>query len=189
MALFDYITIKNTPLPYPEGLAKFPSSYQTKDLDCGLGEYIINEGRLYEIQVKREWVADGNGPLKGYMKEISQQIVDSNHTGDVYFYESIQDYDEANDAWIEFKGTFIKGILTECVLKEFELRGNQDRKNWAADFAREASEEAILRERWYFPVISATRWVRSGIRSNLGKFFLALGGGFSNVGYWIYRNL
>ena len=80
MGLFDTIILDRSLV---EGLDSRIDSYlavlgedevalQTKDFDCALATYRIENNKLYFDKVEREW-RDGEGLFGGYLEEISRE--------------------------------------------------------------------------------------------------------------------
>lgn len=98
--------------------------FQTKDLECYLLTYKVNNGQLFYERVEREWV-ESDGMFGGYMNEISRSLEKREDTVTVYFYDFL--FNDVADIWIEFKAVFIKGVLDKIELFKFEETCSKDR--------------------------------------------------------------
>lgn len=99
-------------------------SFQTKDFDCHLVTYKVENGQLFYEKVEREWV-ESDGMFGGYMNEISRSLKKREDTVTVYFYDFL--FNDVADIWIEFKAVFIKGVLDKIELFKFEETCSKDR--------------------------------------------------------------
>lgn len=129
--MFDSIQC-NCPLPLPlEIIDLIPDIYeqeiQTKDLDCLMDLYILNEdGKLLREAKKYEWRDDDSYFLKGYLETVERKIVDTNYHGYInfYIYERIytnESKDEGLDVSIDFIGKFNNGILEKIEILDFSI--------------------------------------------------------------------
>jgi len=107
MGLFDSIYVEKK-LPLPKEVAKLKINwkeieFQTKDLECLLSQYKINNrGQLLYLSRETEW-AEGEGLFGGYLKTISQEWVKHPHTGVVFFYTTVcSDLDQKEAPFFEF---------------------------------------------------------------------------------------
>lgn len=98
--------------------------FQTKDFDCSLSTYKVENGQLFYQRVEREWIED-EGMFGGHMREISRSLEKREDTVTVYFYDFL--FNDVADIWIEFKAVFIKGVLDKIELFKFEERCSKDR--------------------------------------------------------------
>ena len=70
MGLFDRIIVKQ-PLPLPLAVVDvlpnvYEKEFQTKDLENFLVDYILEDDKLFEVKVQREWQDDDDAFLKGH---------------------------------------------------------------------------------------------------------------------------
>jgi hypothetical protein len=133
MGMFDHLKVKQE-LPLPEEIKNkldwWNHSFQTKDLDNYLGEYIINEYReLVEVVVEREYIPYSEEEKKKLnlkpwdlwkeIKEGATTYKNLQHHGSVTFY-TYEDFDDVTDFWVEFKAYFVYGKLDKIELVEFK---------------------------------------------------------------------
>lgn len=182
MGMFNYIKIDKS-VNFPE-IEKYKGpnlhdlQYQTKSLDGGLSDYTIKNNQLFVDNVKMEWVEVKDHWLGGHMNEISRETVKDNHSGLVIFYECIDDYDENNDAWVEFSALFSKGNLIEDIeLVKFELINNFAKKEADNKFKNKLKKEFELSRKWYYFIIRFYRFLIEKISNIIYK----IGCLFSNI--------
>lgn len=136
MGMFDNIICKKE-LPLTEELLKLSINwtdrdFQTKDLDCSLACYYINEkGLLEEEVVEREYIkyteeeiqSQNISPWSVYKEiiEKNRYLKPISHHGVINFYDSIP-INEKQDLWIEFKAYFIYGKLDKIELFQSEIK-------------------------------------------------------------------
>lgn len=94
MGMFDTIRCE-----YPLRDKQFQKeSFQTKSLECLLDEYkITKRGRLVLV---------GSG-----RRNKSDQIVDTEHHGDIRFYTSVGERDDGSYEWVEYEARFTEGTV------------------------------------------------------------------------------
>lgn len=112
-------------------------SFQTKDFDCCLDTYKVENGQLFYEKVEREWV-ESDGMFGGYMREISRSLKKREDTATFYVYDFLPN--DIADIWIEFKVIFIKGIVDEIKLFKFEERCSKDRIEREKETLKKMSE-------------------------------------------------
>ena len=99
-------------------------SFQTKDLDNFMSEYVLQDGVLYEKKYKEtKWIEpDPNYKLGlgnfGHMEYTGEYLEDTKYHGVVNMHDYRQDV-MGWDCWIEYAVTFTDGKLTNTVLTEF----------------------------------------------------------------------
>lgn len=139
MGMFDTIICKR-PLPLSDLLQELKqdwasTDFQTKDLDCTLSLYVINEdGELHEEIIERDYIPYTEeerkllthrswNPYKEvvvknkYMKPIA-------HHGVVKFYTSVE-YTAEQDIWVDFNAYFIYGKLDKIELFKVDFHNSQ----------------------------------------------------------------
>lgn len=164
MGLYDTIFIdKSVSLPIPKeyrGPDLYSFDYQTKNLDNWLDFFILKDGKL--------------------MKNETLEIVNTNVV--INFYNLINDYDENNDAWIEFQALIMNGKLENPIkIFEFKLTNNQKRKDGLKKLSEEIQKEKDLS-------FSKKRFIIYPIRyckKNLRKLIYKLGNSIINISYKI----
>ena len=192
MGMFDYIKINVNDLPLPEGFdkTKFTGEFQTKCLGQTLTNYKIENKKLYETVIDREFIKDPSHFLGGYMREISRNVkFCGNRSGEIIFYDYIQNYDDKNDASIDFKALIVDGFLKRVELVEFKKWDNSRRKEGMRELEESIKREDILSKKFYYPVIEKYRKIRLQVRNFLGNSLLTIGNGFNRAGMWVYKKL
>ena len=125
MGLFDNIIFNKSVIQgiapevdkYLRLLRQEEVSFQTKDFDCGLKNFFIEEGRLFEEHIEAQWVEE-NGPFGGFMEPISKEKKPCNKTCTIQAYDMLDS--EEVDIWIEIQFVFIDGFLQKTSLVEYE---------------------------------------------------------------------
>ena len=145
MGMFDSLKVE-LPLPLnKKEQAKFSNInwndvvFQTKDLECTLSTYTITKnGNLSSVIANGDWVRTmtkeeekkagkgGKFVFPHKFVEKSRKTIKVNHTGNIFFYDSILDKD-GNEYWIEFSANFIKGKLQDNI-KKVEVRLSETAK-------------------------------------------------------------
>jgi len=97
---------------------------QTKDFDCSLATYLIEDGKLYSEKVDKEWINEC-GMFGGYMEEISREKLPHLATHTIYAYDFLQA--EPFDIWIEFKIIFIEGVVKSIAIHKYEETDSKPR--------------------------------------------------------------
>ena len=129
-------------LPMPEDPKGYTGShgFQTKDFDCALDIYIIDEnGQLFIERRETEWVeGDPNGKSfldkAGYLKTTKTWLEPLNNTCTVEFYDYSHSNNTDYDYWIMYEAVFVSGKITECKLVTFEATPNAERKKKDIEF-------------------------------------------------------
>jgi len=111
MGMFDTITVEFDGLPLPKEMkVPMPSrSFQTKDLECYLFEYKIDQNKqllLFSPKTK-QW-----------------EPTNITNTVEFYNYYESDNYDYS----IDYKATFYNGVLTSIDLIKYESSSNAERK-------------------------------------------------------------
>ena len=136
--MFDNIKCKKE-LPLTDELKNLPIkwddvTFQTKDLDNCLSEYIISEnGELLEEVVEREYIyyTEEEKKQKRDKWDFYKEVIEKNRYtkrvefhGKITFYE-IFDFSETEDIWVDFDAYFNYGKLDKLELvktKKYESR-------------------------------------------------------------------
>lgn len=92
-------------------------AFQTKDFDCALKNFFIEEGRLFAEHIEARWVEE-NGPFGGFMEPISKEKKPCNKTCTIQAYDMLGS--EEVDIWIEIQFVFIDGFLQKTSLVGYE---------------------------------------------------------------------
>jgi hypothetical protein len=131
MGMYDEIYVK-LDLPFPDEIKSLKDwknyTFQTKDLDNCLSEYIINEyNQLVEVITEREYIPYTEEERKKTrpwriwkeVKEGAKTYRNTNYHGFVTFYV-YDNIDEDTSFWVDFKATFTHGELEKIELVEFK---------------------------------------------------------------------
>jgi len=203
--MFDTILVKKA-LPLNKELKALKdfewdkADFQTKDLENLMSTYEITKtGKLRYLKVTREWVDDEGAFLKGYMKEISSEWVDTKHTGKVRFYHNFSTNKsnrnifsdilenetdlEGYDWWVEFEAEFVKGELTEIKLTKAEKEPAKIRILRNIEWAKELKKKEASVYRRIIKFLRKFKAYRATI-----KFLLKANTAISNKISWaLYR--
>ena len=102
MGMFDNLSLD---IPLPPGSPK--SDFQTKDMECLLLEYRLDDGgQLWRCQPEWDWDDD-----TGERIELEKSWKKSFYTGKIYFYTSVRPHPEGRLEHWEYEAMFIKGEL------------------------------------------------------------------------------
>lgn len=110
--------------------------FQTKDLDCCLKNFFIEDGCLFEQHVETRWVEDSS-TFGGFIEPVSKEKKLCNKTCTVQAYDALDS--EEVDIWIEMQFVFVDGFLQKTSLVKYEEtdaairieRQKQFQKQWA----------------------------------------------------------
>jgi hypothetical protein len=178
MGMFDEI-ICDYPLPVTLEMVDWDidiqgMSFQTKDLENLLDEYIISpQGELLHIQHQRVWVDDDNAFLKGYFETVDTQIVPAKYHGVVYFYcyEDLSEKDgRYYTLYAEYEAKFSDNKLTNLELFDYRIEDNTEHRLEMENGERQRREQE---NKWYNKYIINTKPVRF-IRRLVYRFFYRL---------------
>ena len=189
MGMYDTIIVVDK-LPWPEeaislGLNTAANDFQTKDLDCVLGEYTIQGGRLFVKKWKETRWVEGDkaavffGDRLGYMERIGEYMEELPHHGAINFYDFANDVDGRWDCWVEFKAILNRGIIENIELVEFNKEDNTERK----ERERKCIEEQERQERlWYNRYFLRTKVV-CRVRRKISRFLSKAASGLQTLSY------
>lgn len=149
--MFDTISVSGS-LPFSEemislGLDKNNLSFQTKDLDCVLDYYIIQNGELFVQKYKTSKWIEGDKNGKSFMDKIGHLEREDPYLqklyfhGEIFFYESFYDIQDKWDCWVEFKAVFTESKLQKIELFRFEKTDNAERKARNLEFMNKLKQE------------------------------------------------
>ena len=180
MGMFDSIQC-NHPLPLPlEIIDLIPDIYeqeiQTKDLDCSMTIYILEEdGKLLREDRKYEWKDDDSYFLKGYFETVETKIEDSRFHGIVnfYLYERLYTDETRNsglDVSIDFLGKFNNGVLESIDVLEYNI---EDASESIKQIKEVHEKWEIKRNKWYNKYFFYTKPI-AFIRKKIVRFFYNL---------------
>lgn len=156
MGMFDTIAVAEK-LPLTQemidlGLEGQLQEFQTKDLNCSLGLYFMQNGRLYEEKHKETKWIQGDKNSKdfmsrlGYMERLDPYQEDTHFHGKIHFYDFKMNVADKYDCSIEFCAVYNKGQLESIELTQFEKTDNAERKERDLAFQKEMERVANV---WY----------------------------------------
>ena len=161
MGMFDTIAWGEK-LPFSQemeelGLNKNDWDFQTKDLDCVMATYFVQEGKLF-LQRHRiqEWI-EGDPKAKdlmdrmGYLKQEEPYLEPIQITTTLKMCDLRYNVLDKWDCWIEYEAVFVAGKLESVKLLEFEKKDNAERLALDEEFRqRHERENAMWRNRFLF---------------------------------------
>lgn len=156
MGMFDTIAVAEK-LPITQemidlGLQEKLQEFQSKDLECALDLYFMQNGRLFVEKYKETKWIEGDKNAKsifarlGHMERNDPYQEDTHFHGKVIFYNYIMDVAGKYDCMIEFCATYNKGQLENIELVEFEKTDNAARKERDLAWRKEAER---IQNVWY----------------------------------------
>ena len=169
MGMFDTIQWGDN-LPFSEemkglGLDKNNWSFQTKDLDCCLDNYVVQDGNFFLQKYKNEKWIEGDPKAKSFLDrmgsfERTEPYLESEKvTNTIYMFEYRQDVLGLWDCSVEFKVVFIDGKVQSTELFSFEKLSNAKRKQHELEWQQRYE---YIKSRWYNRFIFHTtsyRWI------------------------------
>lgn len=138
--MFDTIRC-DYPLPLPDNANGFKpsSSFQTKDFECTLSNYVIRcDGKLWVERVESEY-EPGNPKGKTFTEQIGRLKVIKSWWEPVNITRTIEMYDYFHndggdvDYNMEYNVTFVDGAVAKIDINNFETFDNSQRKKAMAD--------------------------------------------------------
>lgn len=183
--MFDTISVSGS-LPFSEemislGLDKNNLSFQTKDLDCVLDCYVIQNGELFVQKYKTSKWIEGDKNGKSFMDKIGHMERDGPFLqklyfhGEIFFYEYFYDIQDKWDCWVEFKAVFTDSKLQTIELFKFEKTDNAERKARNLQFMERIKKENARWINKYFFHTSAFCWFRRKIYHKIADGIVSLG--------------
>jgi len=141
MGMFDTINCKIV-LPMPENPRGYTGSYsfQTKDFDCALDNYIIDENsNLLFVQTELKHVEGDSNDKSffgrfGRMEKVKEWTEPTNITKCIEMYDYIQSNDTDYDYAISYNVYLSSGHVERITLNKFEAYDNVQRKKDGAEF-------------------------------------------------------
>ena len=157
MGMFDTITCKYV-LPMPEDPKGYDGfkTFQTKNFECGLQEYIIQEdGSLWVEERKTEFVP-GNPKAKsildriGHIKTLESWLEPLKITQTIRMgnYEHVKDGDYDYD--IEYEVTFVDGTISNVKLVQFDAIDNKERKRQDQEHFKQVRKRIEFENKFYY---------------------------------------
>jgi hypothetical protein len=202
MGMYDDISIKDQ-LPLNQEMIDFgfdhkDSYFQTKDLECAMAFYKIENGELFiEKFAKTEWI-EGNKNSKsimeriGYFKREEPYFEKIPHHGDIGFYDfyDVKKGEKTYEVWVEFNARFGNGKVEKIDLVKFEARDVTERL--IAEEKRNEEYRAKM-ERPVYKYFLNARWF-GFLKRKWVSFWSYIALGFSKmaslcqkIGYSIYQ--
>ena len=189
MGMFDTIQWGDN-LPFSEemkglGLAKNNWSFQTKDLDNCLADYVVQDGTLFLKKYKNENWLEGDPNAESFMDRIGSlertepYLELEKITNTIYMYDYRHDVVGLWDCSVEFKVIIIDGKVQSTELVRFEKLPNAERKQQELEWKQHIE---YTNSRWYNRFIFNTspyRWVRR----ILSRAFYKIGTFFQTISY------
>lgn len=125
MGMFDTIIFNKSVIQgldpkvdkYLRLLGESELGFQTKDFDCLLQNFFIEDGCLFEQHVETRWVEE-SGPFGGFMEPVSKEKKPCNKTCTVQAYDMFDS--EEVDIWIEIQFVFVDGVLQKTSLVKYK---------------------------------------------------------------------
>lgn len=143
--------------------------YQSKDLDCTLENYTIEEDRRisYTQYNKTEWVeVPSDKLLGGYIdrKDPETVYLSGNHVFSMYAY--VQSEEDPNDYQWEWEVTVLDGKVDTVYLEKFEKTPNEERKvsraHWKAKMKERERFMKTIGYRYFWKWVERVRWFLRG---------------------------
>jgi len=134
--------------------------FQTKDLECALDFYVIEEdGTLwheeYDTEDRSNPNAKGFERFSGCATKVNQRMVRMrDYTGKILLYSFITFSEHGkmnlkNDYWIEWSLVFVDGVVKTVKLERFEGTDNTEHRKRNAEMHEEFRKHKELHSRWY----------------------------------------
>lgn len=145
MGMFDTIIFNKSVIQgldpkvdkYLRILGESELGFQTKDFDCLLQNFFIEDGKLFLEHVESRWVEE-NGPFGGFLEPISKEKKFYNKTCTVQAYDYLNS--EEVDIWIEFEIVFIEGVLQKITLIKYKETDSAPRIERSKQWQKELDE-------------------------------------------------
>ena len=185
MGMFDTVSWAD-PLPFSKemvahGLNKNNWSFQTKDFDCSMDNYVVQGNQLFVIKYRDEKWIEGDPKAKnwsdrfGYMDRTGEYLDPVKVTTTVMVYDFLQESEwnrlpvPGHDYWVEFEVVFIDGKVDSVTLVKFTAEDNSERKQRDKEFQESLKREhARWRNRFFFgtrPYRFVARHIRRALNS------------------------
>ena len=190
MGMFDSIEVSDALPTNAEmdelGLNKRDWTLQTKDWDCALDVFVLQDGVLHEKRYRVEQWVEGDPKGKSLMDRIGHLHRDGMYLQTLPITDTIRAYDFRQnvgqwDCWCEWRMQFKDGVLTHIELIKFEKTDNTERKERETELFEQIK---INSAKWYNRYIFHTRaycWFSGRARwflyrladkiQGLGRFF------------------
>lgn len=155
MGMFDTIawgdSVPTTPEMDELGLNKRDWEFQTKEFDCLLDLYFVQDGRLYIQKYRESKIIEGDPNAKNFLDKIGyveprdpyKEFVP--RTATIWMCDYRENVMDVWDCWIEYEVVFKDGIVDSIKLFKFEKRDNAERKERDRKFTEKMKYE---QSRW-----------------------------------------
>lgn len=157
MGMYDTIICKyNLPMPEnPKGYTG-TTTFQTKDFECGLQEYTIQEDGSLWIEERETEYVPGNPNAKNFWEKMGRiETIESwleplkiTQTIEMYDYQHVKDGDY--DYEIEYQITFVDGVVTNIKLIKFEVTDNKQRKQRDQEHFKQVRKRMEFEKKFYY---------------------------------------
>jgi len=181
MGLFDTIVFNKSVI---QGIAPEVDKYlrllgeeevalQTKDFDCLMRSFFIEDGKLFFEKVESKWV-EGSSPFGGFLEPISKEKLPHETTCTIQAYDALNS--EEVDIWIEIQFIFIDGFLQKTSLVGYEETDAAIRIEREKQFQKRLAES-----------IAFGKTFRGKVQRVFGQFLIKLSRKIINFGNLIQR--
>ena len=165
MGMFDTINWADS-LPFSQemvelGLDKNSNSYQTKDLENALFEYMVQGGKLFLKRFRNEEWIEGDPKSDSVMGRIGHMSRTDEYyeeidvgTRTIRMYDYREDVQGKWDCFFEFDVVIVKGVISEVKLVSLEKTDSSHRKELHRQWLERDAAEARL---WYNRFIFRTK--------------------------------
>ena len=160
--MFDTINWADN-LPFSQemvelGLDKNNRSFQTKDLENALFEYMVQGGKLFLKRYRNEEWIEGDPKSKSVLGRIGHMSRTDEYyeeidvgTRTIRMYDYREDIQEKWDCFFEFDVVIIKGVISEVKLASLEKTDSSHRKELHRQWLeRDAAEARLWYNRFFF---------------------------------------
>lgn len=145
MGMFDTIIFNKSVIQgldpkvdkYLQLLGESELGFQTKDFDCLMRNFFIEDKALFFEKVESKWV-EGESPFGGFLETISKEKLPYKTTCTVRAYDLLQS--EPVDIWIEFEMVFIEGVLQKTSLVKYKETDSAPRIESEKQFQKQLAE-------------------------------------------------
>ena len=145
--MYDTIICKY-PLPMPNDPKGYAGSedFQTKDFDCSLSTYEIDANGQLLVNKTEGHHVEGDKNSKDIFGKIGHYEVTRRwsefvfKTSEIFMYDYIHSNKTEYDYFIEYKVTFIDGLIDEVQLVKFEAQNNAERKKKDEEFNKKLKD-------------------------------------------------
>jgi len=130
----DFVVDYNLPMPEDPNGFSGTRYYQTKDLNCALDLYVVkDDGTVWLKKTEGQWIAgDPKGKSFsdkfGHFETQKQWEEFYKHTFSIDMCGYVCSEEKPYDYWIDYKISFVDGVIKEVSLKKFEATDNSERK-------------------------------------------------------------